>query len=176
VILGKEVNLRHSKPEDIGLLARFMNDVELKGKFARTNLKSPVNLRKEFEENGLSSEVNETFIITDKEDNLVGTIGHMQTVPYSTAREIGFSVFELKNRGKGYATEAVSLLTSYLFDTRPINRVQICMPLGHEACEKLVKKCGFTQEGVVRGSIFVRGQYLDTYMYSMLRSEIEENT
>ena len=120
--------------------------------------------------------MNETFIITDKEDNLVGTIGHMQTVPYSTAREIGFSVFELKNRGKGYATEAVSLLTSYLFDTRPINRVQICMPLGHEACEKLVKKCGFTQEGVVRGSIFVRGQYLDTYMYSMLRSEIEENT
>ena len=176
MIKGKNINLRHVRQEDLEVLGKLMNDVELKGDFARTNMKSPVLLKKEFEENGLSSVINEMFCIVDTNEKLVGTIGHMQTVPYSTAREIGFSVFETKNRSKGYATEAVSLLTAYLFDTQPINRVQICMPVGHEACEKLVKKCGFTLEGIVRGSIFVRGRYLDTCMYSMLRSEIGEKT
>jgi predicted acetyltransferase len=83
-----------------------MNDVELKGDFARTNMESSMLLKKEFEENGLSGNVNEIFCITDKDGNLLGTVSHIQTVSYSTAREIGFSVFEQENRNKGYASSS----------------------------------------------------------------------
>lgn len=98
--------MRHVRQEDLEILGDLMNDVELKGDFARTNMESSMLLKKEFEENGLSGNVNEIFCITDKDGNLLGTVSHIQTVSYSTAREIGFSVFEQENRNKGYASSS----------------------------------------------------------------------
>jgi RimJ/RimL family protein N-acetyltransferase len=176
MIKGKHVSLRYVKKEELESLSLLMNDLSLKGNFARTNMRTHTSLERDFNENGLSSEFSELFCIVDTENNIIGTICHIQTVAYSSAREIGFSIFEVKNSTKGYATEAVKLLACYLFETRPINRLQICMPVSHIACEKVVKKCGFIQEGTLRGAIFVRGKFLDTHIYSMLRDEYEKCT
>jgi len=107
----------------------------------------------------------------DHSNSILGVIGHFVTVPYSSARELGFSIFTQENRNKGIASEAVKVLTQYLFENLPINRVQICMATEHTACEKVALNCGFKKEGVLRGSVFVRGEFLDTYVYSQLRSE-----
>ncbi|MGR5150185.1 GNAT family N-acetyltransferase [Photobacterium alginatilyticum] len=176
LIKGKEINLRHIDSSEIDKVLRLMNDVELKGDFARTLMKSPIKLKREFELNGLCSESSETLVIVNQSNQVVGTIGHFLTMPYSTARELGFSIFDSNNHRKGVATEAVKLLTKYLFQSQPINRVQICMPVNHEACEKVAINSGFIKEGVLRESIFVNGKYLDTCMYSMLRSDFENNT
>ena len=176
LIKGNGINLRHIDSSEIDEVLRLMNDVELKGDFARTLMKSPIKLKREFELNGLSSESSETLAIVDHSNKVVGTIGHFLTVPYSSARELGFSIFDSNNHRKGVATEAVKLLTTYLFQSHPINRVQICMPVGHEACEKVAINSGFIKEGVIREAIFVKGKYLDTCMYSMLRSDFEYNT
>lgn len=173
MIKGKKVNLRHVFRDDLQELSVLMNDIESKGEFVRIGMRSPVSLEKEFLENGLSSDVNEMFCILDGQGNLVGTIGHMHTAPYSTTRELGFSIYKKEYRGKGYASEAVKLLTNYLFGSRPINRVQICMPVAHAASEGVAKSCDFVYEGVVRGYIFNQGKFMDVKMYSMLRGEYE---
>ncbi|WP_170107757.1 GNAT family N-acetyltransferase [Photobacterium lipolyticum] len=176
MIKGNGVNLRHIESSELDDVLRLMNDVELKGDFARTLMRSPIKLKREFELNGLSSESNETLVIVNQSNQIVGTIVHFLTVPYSSARELGFSIFDTNNQGKGVATEAVKLLTKYLFQSQPINRIQICMPVIHEACEKIAINSGFIKEGIIRESIFVKGKYLDTCMYSMLRSDFENNT
>lgn len=171
MIKGKEVILRYAQLPDLEALIYFANNSELKGDYVRTLLKSPSAFKKEFEANGFSSESSELFVITDLTNQIVGVIGHFSTVHYSSARELGFSIFSSDSKNKGLATEAVKLLTQYLFEGLPINRIQICMPVEHKACERVAIKAGYTKEGVARGAIFVKGCYLDTFVYSMLRDE-----
>ena len=176
MIKGKEILLRHVQAAEVETLVDLMNNPDFKGEFTRTLLKSPSLFKKDFELNGFSAENSELFVICNNENEILGTIGHFSTVNYSSARELGFSVFKSDSRGKGYASEAVQLITSYLFENFYINRIQICMPTEHLACEKVAINSGFTKEGIIRGSIFVRGKFLDTYLYSMLRAEYEKNT
>ena len=176
MIKGKEISLRHVHASELEQLIELINNSELKGEHARSLLKSPASLKREFELNSFSTENNEMLVIVNQEDHILGVISHFLTFHYSSARELGFSVFAQANRKKGIATEAVSILTQYLFENYPINRIQICMPTEHKASEKVAIKCGYTKEGVLRGSVFVRGQFLDTYIYSILRSEYERAT
>ncbi|MES2823610.1 MAG: GNAT family protein [Pseudomonadota bacterium] len=175
MIKGSEIILRHVQQSELETLIGLLNDPEIKGEYARTLLNSPVSLKKQFELNGFSSEASEMFVISDELNQLIGVMGHFTTVHYSSARELGFSVFTKENYNKGIATAAVNLLTNYIFENLPVNRVQICMPVEHKACERIAIKCGYTKEGIVRGSIFVRGRYLDTFMYSKIRSEFSVN-
>lgn len=176
MIKGKEIVIRHVKASELEQLTELINNSELKGEYARTLLKSPSSLKREFELNSFSTESSEMFVIVNQENNILGTISHFLTSHYSSARELGFSVFAQENRRKGTATEAVGILTKYLFESFPINRIQICMPTEHKACENVAIKCGYKKEGIMRGTIFVRGQFLDTYIYSILRSEFEKIT
>lgn len=176
MIKGKEIFLRHVQVAELDTLISLMNNPDFKGEYTRTLLKSPSLFKKDFESNGFSSENSELFVIANNENEILGTIGHFITVNYSSARELGFSVFKSESRGRGFATEAVKLITQYLFQNYGINRIQICMPVEHLACEKVAINSGFTKEGIIRGSIFVRGKFLDTYMYSMLRAEFEKKT
>lgn len=175
MIKGSNIILRHVQAAELETLIGLINNSELKGEYARSLLKSPVSLKKEFELNGFSTETSEMLVITDKSNQLMGTIGHFITAHYSSARELGFSVFAKENRNRGIATEAVELLTRYIFENLPVNRIQICMPVEHSACEKIAIKCGYTKEGIARGSIFIRGKHLDTFTYSKLRSEFNIN-
>ncbi len=138
MIKGSNIILRHVQQSDLETLIGLINNSELKGEYARTIIKSPVSLKKEFELNGFSSESNETFLISNDSNQLIGVIGHFTTVHYSSARELGFSIFSKENSSKGIATAAVNLLTHYIFESLPVNRVQICMPVEHKACEKLL--------------------------------------
>lgn len=175
MIKGNEISLRHIESSELDDVFRLINDVELKGDFARTLMRAPIKLKREFELNGLCSEENETLVIVNQSNKIVGTIGHFLTVPYSSARELGFAIFDSSKQSKGVVTEAVKLLTKYLFESYPINRLQICMPVMHKACEKVAINSGFIKEGIIREAIFIKGKYLDTCMYSMLRSDFENS-
>jgi ribosomal-protein-alanine N-acetyltransferase len=73
--------------------------------------------------------------------------------------------------GKGYATEAVSLLTAYLFG-KPINRVQLAIHPENEASQRVAKKAGYTMEGLMRGCWFHQGRFQDLEIWSVLRDEV----
>jgi RimJ/RimL family protein N-acetyltransferase len=53
-------------------------------------------------------------------------------------------------------------------------RVQATTDLRNVASQKVLEKAGFTREGVVRKSIFLRGQWRDLLLYSILREEWKE--
>jgi RimJ/RimL family protein N-acetyltransferase len=44
------------------------------------------------------------------------------------------------------------------------------------ASQRVLEKAGFTREGLVRKSIFIRGQWEDGLLYSILREEWNEPT
>ncbi|MET1254869.1 GNAT family N-acetyltransferase [Aliikangiella maris] len=175
MLIGSKFNIRHVIEKDLDSLTSLMNDLVIRGEFLPSLMISPQKLRQQYNQNGLSGEDFERLLIVDLDDNIIGTIWHFKSVPYFNAREIGFTLFDSQQRRKGIMSEAVSLLSNYLFNGLSINRLEIRMDTRNIASEKVAIKCGYEKEGVSCGANFVNGQNVDMNLYALLREAWQRN-
>ena len=171
MIRGSCFSLRHVKKSEVPQLVALMNHPDAKGDFLSLEMMLQGVVEKRMEDESLSKENCETFLIIDENDSIIGRVFHFKTIPYFNGREIGFGMFSKEFRGKGIMSEAVQLLTDYLFKTLLINRLAIHMHVNNIASEKVAINCGFKKEGVARGASFSRGKHVDIAMYALLREE-----
>jgi RimJ/RimL family protein N-acetyltransferase len=85
--------------------------------------------------------------------------------------EIGVTVFDERDRGKGWGLDATRLLVDHLFDAEEAERVQAATADWNQPMRGLLRSLGFSEEGVLR-SFFPAGDGRDDYvMYSLTRAE-----
>jgi ribosomal-protein-alanine N-acetyltransferase len=131
-----------------------------------------VAYRKHYQETGFWNEEGGDLAITDKEGRMVGTIGFFKGVKYLPGYEMGYGIQRREDRGKGYTTEALQLFTAYLLDTRQnTHRIEFHADVDNIGSRRAAEKAGYTYEGIKRGGVFVRGEFRDLAMYSILRGE-----
>jgi ribosomal-protein-alanine N-acetyltransferase len=171
MIEGSCFNLRHIKKSDLPQLTELINSRDSKGEFLSLELMLPGMVEKKFEDESRSKENRETFLIVDKNDAILGQVFHFKSVPYFNSRELGYGLFSSEFHGKGITSEAVRLLTDYLFNTMQINRLEIHMHVDNVASEKVALRCGYAKEGIARGAVFSRGKHFDIAMYALLRQD-----
>jgi RimJ/RimL family protein N-acetyltransferase len=91
---------------------------------------------------------------------LVGTV-QTHDVPPNRLRpgvyELGVLIFSLDDRGQGYGSEAVELLTSWLFDEAGARRVQGGTSPANVPMRRTFEKLGFDERGTAPGP---GGEYL----------------
>lgn len=85
--------------------------------------------------------------------------------------EIGVLIGDKKSWGKGYATEAIRLVTEHAFNRLNIRKLYTGMVKGNEASKRAFEKVGFQVEGILREHFYLNGKYLDCYRMGLLRSE-----
>jgi ribosomal-protein-alanine N-acetyltransferase len=168
VIRGDKVHLRTVREPDLARLYEAVNDVEAQGEFAVPRLRSEPEFRKQFAETGFFGRDAGTYLVVDAEDRLLGDVVYF-SVNYMAGYEMGYCLFDRAQRGRGLMTEALGLAVRNLFDTRPVNRLQICTSPDNEPSKRLALRCGFTFEARLRGHMFCRGRYEDSLLYSRLR-------
>jgi ribosomal-protein-alanine N-acetyltransferase len=173
MINGGDFNIRHVRKGDLAELIPLLNSPDIRGEYLPCTMRSPAEFEKSFEQDGMSNETFERFLIVDNADKILGTIFHFKPGPYVNAREIGYIMLSPQHRNEGIASKAVKLLTHYLFDSLLINRLEIRMNIRNLASEKVAIKCGYKKEGVARGAVFVRGKNVDMNVYALLRDEVE---
>jgi ribosomal-protein-alanine N-acetyltransferase len=171
MIKGSCFSLRHVRKNEISQLVALINHPDAKGEFLSLEMMLQGVVEKRMEDESHSKENCETFLIVDENETIIGRVFHFKTIPYFNSREIGYGMFSDEYRGKGIMSEAVQLLTDYLFNTLLINRLAIHMHVNNFASEKVAIKCGYIKEGVARGASFSRGQHVDIAMYALLREE-----
>lgn len=71
----------------------------------------------------------------------------------------------------GYASEAMRCVLTWAFDVLKVNRVESLIFAANTASRAMVTQVGMKQEGILREHGYVRGQYLDDVIYSVLLSE-----
>jgi RimJ/RimL family protein N-acetyltransferase len=76
-----------------------------------------------------------------------------------------------ENWGKGYGTEAMSLLAAYAFETVNLNRVNLNVFGYNERAFRSYLKCGFKEEGRVRQILLRNNQRWDMIYMGLLREE-----
>ena len=73
--------------------------------------------------------------------------------------------------GKGYGTEAISLVLAHAFDTLGLHRIGVRVLSFNQRAIRAYEKCGFVVEGRERETAFVNGIWHDDIMMGLLESE-----
>lgn len=73
--------------------------------------------------------------------------------------------------GKGYATEAVLFGMDHMFKDFGMQRIECLILPENEPSIRLVKRCGFSYEGLCRSYMYLRGRWRDYERYSFLRPD-----
>lgn len=82
------------------------------------------------------------------------------------------AAFRISNdyRGCGYATEALGVAVDFCFTKTELRRIWSDVDARNEASCRVLEKCGFTREGLVRQGKMV-STYCDYYIYGILKDD-----
>jgi len=173
MLKGKAITLRPVEEDDLPVAYKHITDLENRGEFYPRRIQTLTEMRKEFNENGFWAPDRGTLAIVDTEDaKVVGSIGWFKTLDYLNELEIGYIMWDMAARSKGGMTEAVKLLTRYLFDTMQFNRIRLCIATENGPSRRVAEKSGYQHEGTQRGAWWNGGRYYDMELYAVTRDDV----
>lgn len=76
-----------------------------------------------------------------------------------------------KYHGRGYGTEALSAMVVFCFEKTEQKRLWAEVALRNVASQRILKKSGFTREGLIRQGKMVN-TWCDYYIYGILDSDL----
>jgi [ribosomal protein S5]-alanine N-acetyltransferase len=171
VLTGSRVTLRPVREADLDRAWAHHVNIANRGEFYPLNVMSEPAFRTRFGETGFWEREEGVLLITGEDGEMAGEIEFFKPVHYWDAFEIAYLLYDPQYAGRGYVTEAVQLLTDYLFGSKKPDRVQLVILPENAASRRVAEKCGFVLEGTVRGAFFHRGRSNDVLLYSLLRND-----
>ena len=84
---------------------------------------------------------------------------------------MGYALFRRENCGRRIMSKSLLLFSAYLFEVEAIRRLCLITDRNNFASQRVAEKCGYRHEGTLRQSLFLRGDYRDCKLYSLLRDE-----
>jgi len=167
---GKNVNLRVMEKDDLPLFVEWANKPEVFGEYNPLHQMSRAEAEKIFD----NPNEMKLFIIEKKDGGKIGFVTHFYVLHIAGKQlEIGYSLVP-SERGKGYCTEAVKIMVDYLFLSKDTMRIQAQTDPRNIASQKALEKVGFKKEGTLRKNFFMRGEWRDACIYSILKEEWKE--
>jgi RimJ/RimL family protein N-acetyltransferase len=109
----------------------------------------------------------------DVEGRLAGAIG-MSVNSMNYRGRIGYWV-AASERGRGFCTRALRLLSSWALDELELQRLDLITDPDNVASQRVAEKVGFQREGVMRAHLrHPDGRIRDSVMFSLLPGELRE--
>ncbi len=160
------VTLRLLGPDDVAVFHARMQDLSHRGRWFPLGLESRSSFERGFAEHGYWSE-HEGMLAIEVDGAVVGEIEFFPLSTYLTGYELSYLIFGEEHRGRGYTSTAVRLLTTYLFATRRIGRLQLIIHPDNAASRRVAERCGYEREGLLRACWFNRGAFHDVEVWSV---------
>lgn len=83
--------------------------------------------------------------------------------------DIGIIIGEKDCWGKGYASEAISLVTKFSFDTLNLHKLTAGCYEMNQGSVKAFQKAGFHIEGIRKSELFYQGAYIDNIVLAIFK-------
>ncbi len=109
------------------------------------------------------------FAITEN-GYIRGSLGYVPDKGFNRhSAELGYWI-DVGHQGRGLATEAVAALTEYLLTSRRFHRLRAMVLSDNTQSARVLEKCGFVREGVLRDSVIREGRWHHEVLYARLGS------
>ncbi len=171
MLKGDVTTLRPVREADLDYLREMDLDLDSRGEYWPRSIMSEVAYRRDFQETGFWGDNFGRLRMIDAAGDIIGEILSFRTVQSLDELEIGSRLFGKQHWGKGTTTEALTLLTRYLFETKNVNRIRLCIDSENGASRRVAEKAGYKHEGTQRGAMYHRGRHHDMELYAILRSD-----
>ncbi len=173
---GSTVFLRAMEPTDVDILYNWENTTS-NWKLSNTQTPFSRHVLKQYIENSHLDiyAVKQLRLIIEKpissgSSKPIGCIDLFDFEPTHMRAGIGILIAEESDRKKGYASEALSLLTAYCFDTLNLHQVYCNIAVDNEASISLFKKHNFQITGIKKAWLKEGNSYKDELILQLLRN------
>lgn len=107
------------------------------------------------------------FAITEN-GQIRGSVGYVPDAGFCRhCAEVGYWV-AVDQQGRGLATEAMRALAEHLLMSRRFHRLRAMVLSENIGSMRVLEKCGFVREGVLRDSAIREGKWQDEMVYGIL--------
>lgn len=169
---GDAIYLRALEPDDLDFLYKIENDTNI-WEVSETQTPYSKFVLKQYLENA-QLDIYEAkqlrLVICDKNKLVIGFVDLYEFDPKNKKAGIGVVILNTQRR-KGFAEEALEILTSYCFEILHLHQVYAGVIAGNEASLALFKKLNFIQTGVRKDWIFTSEGYKDEVIFQKLNSK-----
>ena len=172
-LVGECIYLREVRPSDVNEnYYRWMNDPEvtqyLESRFAPNSMET----LQEYVRNFMGNKDNIFLAIVLKENHK--HLGNIKMGPidwFHRLADIGVMLGEKDSWGKGYAAEAISLLSEHAFKNLNLHKLTAGCYKPNEGSLRAFEKAGFETEGVRKKHCFFNGKYVDAILLGLLNEK-----
>jgi RimJ/RimL family protein N-acetyltransferase len=171
VLKGRLIELRPVRETDLEAMYDAHVRIADRGDYFPRGVRSESAFRRGFAEDGMWQREEGVLLLWTPEGEMAGHIEFFKPVSYWDAFELSYQLYGDRFAGKGYTTEAVQLLSDYLFATKKQHRIHLVIVPENAASRRVAEKCGYVLEGTVRGAFFNHGRNNDVLLYSLLRDD-----
>lgn len=109
------------------------------------------------------------------ENRVIGDIALQDINYFHRSCYVGCAIAKIKDRGKGYGTQALSLLLDYGFRYAGMERIAAITLEHNIIARKSLEDCGFVLEGRERRAVYQNGRRYDRINYGILKEECISN-
>jgi RimJ/RimL family protein N-acetyltransferase len=171
-LVGKKCYLSPIDVNDAGKFTEWLNDLELTINLTLYNSIINVENEKVFLEN-LSKEHN--YSIIDLETNeLIGNCGFLEVDNLNQIGEAGIFIGNKSFWGKGYGTEALTLLLDYGFKALNLHNIQLKVYDYNKRGIRSYEKIGFKLIGIRRNALYRNRERHNIIFMDILANEFYE--
>jgi diamine N-acetyltransferase len=174
---GNKIRLRAIEPADLDMLYKWENDPD---NWLISNTITPFSrqvLRRYIEHAHKDiHEARQLRLMIDRVDEsgsaveTIGTVDLFDFDPVNQRAGLGILIAEKENRMKGYASETLSILIRYAFDTLHLHQLYCHVSMDNQASLRLFKKLGFRKVGVKRDWLRTSHGWMDVCLLQRVRT------
>jgi RimJ/RimL family protein N-acetyltransferase len=175
MVTGEKVRLRALERSDIDNIMQWANNREV----TQYLLAFSVPVSRAFEEKWLEnalfhSATDKTFAIESLEGEYLGNCGLHGIDSLNRHAELGIAIGREDCLGKGYGTDTVKTLLKLAFHRLNLEKVYLRVFSGNTRGIRCYEKCGFETVGRMKRHHFVDGQWHDSIIMEIQRSDWQQ--
>ena len=151
---------------------RWLNDPEIvKYTETRFEVNTKENIRQYVQE--MTAAINHIFlaICLKDNDNHIGNIKFSNIDWNHKSAFLNILIGENLMWGKGYASEAITLIVKYGFETLGLNKIGPCCYDVNKGAIKSFENAGFTKEGELKEAAFFENNYISIICLGLTRRD-----
>jgi len=173
MLQSEKIRLRALEPTDIDILYNWENDHKV---WHLSNTVTPFS-RYLLEQYVINSDqdiytAKQLRLMIDKtEDDEIVTIGAIDLFDFDPVNHrAGVGILITKNeRKKGYAQEALKILTKYCFDILQLHQLYCNITVDNKTSLTLFKKQKFEVIGIKKDWLYIHNKYIDEYILQLVK-------
>ena len=170
---SENLYLSPMNPDDYQTYTKWVNDESLARGISNFKLNITDLSEKEWIEKICKDGKHNYSIIKKDNNELIWNYSVELKDDISRRYHVGGFIGEKENRGKGYGTEALKLITKYAFEILNAETIFSGIYAFNEASLKSAKKAGYNEAGRYRNAYYYNGKFNDEVLIEITRKAYE---